>query len=827
MSKWIRGWVFLLLAFISAAAWAQPTSEQKIPPYAVTSLETAAGITASQLNLLWPPYEARRYGVDMTGATDSTSALTLAHSTCAVINYPSGTVKYSTFTLPCGGGINGAGEYSTIFSTTETGTANSITLSTSAFAPIFKNFTMQLATTKSGGYAIAFSPATSEIQNAEIYRVFFNLYPNAVDFVAASGWQMIACDVYGYTGTGVLINNTNNSDSGDSSITVTNFNSPGNNAAIAVQQLASGGLRLTSDKFNNGGYGYLLNMGGTTSTGDILIGNNSFENQYVAGIEMQRGSGTATFKNAEITGNQFQVNSSSGTSSAIYIADTSGFFSNVSITGNVAKNYNTGSASTIYVDYVNSGNISGNTLLGNGGTSIPITLGPHNTNFIRGQNQASAFGSYNYADINAATAPITLAAITTPLEIYGSGSLATVASIPVPLDLLQRSGVIDATLLVNHAGANGGTGVQLMLGGNVVSQWYPSTTQLGMSFKTQIVITPDLVSGINNGSSAASQIYVQSQNPTVTTPFLTSTTANYGFVGLSLTGTPTLNVNLQAAVGDTITLDGAFFTYHQNSGASFANANAVATWGDSLTAGVGSSNSELTSYPGKLFSTGSNVGRVVYNGGIAGQTSSQINTRAVQDNVRNKWTTIYWYGRNDCCTSGFQSTVLSALGTSIAHLTHTRYLVLSVMNEANEGTGSGNLTNILAANAALAAAYPNNYLDIRTILSTSAINTVPIVNRRVTASTTATYSNGATSFTVASATGITNGMYVTDTTGTNIPDQTTITISGTTVTLSAATTGSATSGTVNFVSPTEVHLNDAGYAIVYSNVSSFLAGKSW
>lgn len=139
--------------------------------------------------------------------------------------------------------------------------------------------------------------------------------------------------------------------------------------------------------------------------------------------------------------------------------------------------------------------------------------------------------------------------------------------------------------------------------------------------------------------------------------------------------------------------------------------NNVAAWGDSLTAGAGGT----TAYPQRLAAA---MFRGVYNGGVGGETSTQIKTRMLADAAQhNRWINLLWLGRNNFSDP---TTVKADIASCIANLYtgNTRYLVLSVLNSSAEGTGSGNLTTILALNADLATLYGSRYVDVRAYLLT-------------------------------------------------------------------------------------------------------------
>ena len=142
----------------------------------------------------------------------------------------------------------------------------------------------------------------------------------------------------------------------------------------------------------------------------------------------------------------------------------------------------------------------------------------------------------------------------------------------------------------------------------------------------------------------------------------------------------------------------------------------VACWGDSLTHG----NQDLTgvSYPGVLQQL---VGVSVYNGGVDGQTSAQIAARMLAATDKYGDTDVFWAGRNDY-KQPFdpESEILSNIASMVNALTSSpkRFLVLSVPNAEGiwEIKGYKSYNRIISLNNALAAAYPNDYLDIRSYL---------------------------------------------------------------------------------------------------------------
>lgn len=132
-------------------------------------------------------------------------------------------------------------------------------------------------------------------------------------------------------------------------------------------------------------------------------------------------------------------------------------------------------------------------------------------------------------------------------------------------------------------------------------------------------------------------------------------------------------------------------------------------WGDSLTPPV-AANLQVLFYPN----------RIVFNGGVGGETSSQITTRMVADgSAHNNWISVFWYGQNN---ESDPTRIKADLATSISALApgNSRFLVLGVINEAlpEESRGSAIYNLIVQLNSELAGLYPQNFIDIRPVLVT-------------------------------------------------------------------------------------------------------------
>jgi hypothetical protein len=133
--------------------------------------------------------------------------------------------------------------------------------------------------------------------------------------------------------------------------------------------------------------------------------------------------------------------------------------------------------------------------------------------------------------------------------------------------------------------------------------------------------------------------------------------------------------------------------------------NNIAMWGDSQTPPIAANLQVLI------------PGRVVYDGGIAAQDSIQVSARQRTDADKLKWVQTLWFGH---VNETNPSQVKADIAASVAALAdgNTRFIVISLLNEdkPEELKGGPVYNTIVQLNKDLAAAYPDNYLDIRSYL---------------------------------------------------------------------------------------------------------------
>lgn len=357
------------LICVQSGATDKCTAAQINGSLGLTALETAAGITASQLNMSWPPYDIRRYGADLTGVADSTAAMTLAHSTGQTIFYPCGSYKFSTLSMT-GGGIVGASRECVRFLPTDTGSGATILVTPSGGSPgpgtgvDLEHFSITYSSTtqKTSGYAVSVTPASGVAEGVYINDFYCQYAPTCV-YMGETAFSTITSSYFwSYTIGGVQFYNFTQQGNGDSSVSSSIFTGY-NSTAIGILQQGSSGLKIHNNKFLSGLYGYQASVfnGGTLSI--LIIDGNSFESLTNA-IYLSAAGATGTISDVVISNNEIDT-----TSNACITDDGVIVENGLTITGNTCDP-NSGT-NGIKLLNPNQALISANSLIG-GGTSTGL-----------------------------------------------------------------------------------------------------------------------------------------------------------------------------------------------------------------------------------------------------------------------------------------------------------------------------------------------------------------------------------------------------------------------------------------------------------------------
>ncbi|MBX3253901.1 MAG: hypothetical protein KF862_07135 [Chitinophagaceae bacterium] len=132
----------------------------------------------------------------------------------------------------------------------------------------------------------------------------------------------------------------------------------------------------------------------------------------------------------------------------------------------------------------------------------------------------------------------------------------------------------------------------------------------------------------------------------------------------------------------------------------------LSDWGDSFAA-------QIYNYLDAAFGRE----KIPYNGGVGGETSTQIKARFdVASGTRLSATNIFFVGRNNY---NDVSTVLSDIAGMVNQLGHNRFAVISVFNgdyHSSESIGGAGYNNIMSINNALQQQYGKNYIDVRKVI---------------------------------------------------------------------------------------------------------------
>jgi lysophospholipase L1-like esterase len=135
----------------------------------------------------------------------------------------------------------------------------------------------------------------------------------------------------------------------------------------------------------------------------------------------------------------------------------------------------------------------------------------------------------------------------------------------------------------------------------------------------------------------------------------------------------------------------------------------TAAWGDSFTYGGGISMPQYA-YPVQLQKL---AGQQVYNGGVNGETSTQIKSRMLAAADKKNYNTIIWVGNNNYWQ---RDIIKSDIAQMVASLGHKRFVVISLLNDQYQWAGTSDYNRIIKLNNDLKELYGSNYLDVRSYL---------------------------------------------------------------------------------------------------------------
>lgn len=297
----------------------------------------------------------------------------------------------------------------------------------------------------------------------------------------------------------------------------------------------------------------------------------------------------------------------------------------------------------------------------------------------------------------------------------------------LPAGTFQPGSTLEFDLLIEFlAPAAAGRAIRLDVNGVVIGQAFPVAAIGCTSVKLPVWVANDgrsLLGYSVNVNDVLSPVAGQGA------PFA-SHAALASVSTVDVTTETTIRVQARPTNGDICRLVGMCLTQRAMPGrpGQLLPANAVSCWGDSLTAGSGST-TPTGGWPSRLRQT--LVGRGVSNFGIGGQTSVQVVDRMLADRVMGRsGIVIGWFGRNDVGVAGdLTATVMAQHARAAANMASgASYLPCTITPSSTEVTGSANHTAILAANTAIRAAYPQT-IDLFAALATEPDGTIAAANR--------------------------------------------------------------------------------------------------
>lgn len=308
---------------------------------------------------------------------------------------------------------------------------------------------------------------------------------------------------------------------------------------------------------------------------------------------------------------------------------------------------------------------------------------------------------------------------------YGTGLLHSGSSGAITSSLIVNADITNSTidLTAKVTGilpvANGGTGLNA-LGTGIATFWAtPSSANFFAAITDEtgsgLIVgnnTPTLITPVLGIATATSinKLAITAPATSATLALANNSSLNTaGAFALTLTTTATTNVTFPAGTGTlqlaATTLSGYGIT--EATSIESLNTMNVAFWGDSLTAGQQGNGISLPSQFSSL------TGYQVFNGGIGGQTSTQISSRQTADTAKFGYCTIIWAGQNNFTSSSTVQTDIAAIVTALGH---TRYLVLGILVSSSNPNPSSNYTAIAALNSALSSTYGVRYVDVMATL---------------------------------------------------------------------------------------------------------------
>jgi len=248
-------------------------------------------------------------------------------------------------------------------------------------------------------------------------------------------------------------------------------------------------------------------------------------------------------------------------------------------------------------------------------------------------------------------------------------------------------------------------------------------TVVGHQYIFKVDYIKDIAGGVVRlGSSAGINDVMDSGNISETQTYVAIFTATSSVTHISLkTNSPTINLytnwdnlsvkTLSHNVGGNgikcFSTTKKHINVNSKSEVSYTDFNhlEVHCWGDSMI-GQGS--------PNTLYSMAEDYFDTAYNGGVGGETSTQVKARFDADSNKSTRAQIIWAGRNNY---GDPNQVIADIEAMIADIPHNNFIIVSVFNGDYGGydiPGGPGYINMTTINDYFNTNYPQHYADART-----------------------------------------------------------------------------------------------------------------
>lgn len=329
-----------------------------------------------------------------TQGVDSTTEIQAAIDRAEFIYAIGYDYRYTQLTVPSSLKFIGAGKKKTRLRTTNLVDDKITVTAGGANSVMFADIEFSTIGVQTGGAYIRFDSATTQLQSPVVSGCNFISPYTAIYLANAAQFKISGNYFVTYINAGLIIENTVEPDSGDSSVDGGNVFDAGGDTGDAIVQLSSGGLRVVNNKFLNGAYHYRSNFNSTPNTSILLWTGNSSEQARQANIAFSATS-PSSFSYVNISGgNQFSVRSGA---TGVLINDTGyNFLSSSHIEGNI---FNLASnAKAMNIGRLQNSTIGRNTIIGNGTGETGLQVGANSSGLkISQQTMVSVATEYSLA----------------------------------------------------------------------------------------------------------------------------------------------------------------------------------------------------------------------------------------------------------------------------------------------------------------------------------------------------------------------------------------------------------------------------------------------